>query len=759
MRIFYYTFIFVSLVGCQVLNRNPPSEPVINPPAESGVSGNSQVSGVVQLGPVQGAKVEVFLVGPLGQIGQKIFETFTNSFGEYTLTLPSGTDNILIVSTGGTYLDEADQQLKTAPELSNLVDASLSATASLSPISTLLTKRALSLVEDQAFSIPDARELAKGEVATLFGLAEEEVDALPTNPFDQNASSNTNAASVKMSLALASFSHFLKTNYPVVPLSDVLKSMEDDFVTDGQLDEPNTSTVAGQIAEQWTQKMLEAKESALANEALIFKDLPSSQDLANSMNFHPNTKNTKPDAPTSVSGTAGNGQVTLSWSAPSNDGGSAITAYVVQYKLASAGEGSWVTISDGTSTSTSATVTSLTNGSAYVFRVAAVNSVGTGSYSSASNGVTPVAPTPVITINTQPSNKTASSGSASFSVSASVTESATLSYQWQKQEGGAGDFSNVSGATSATLSLSSLTNAADNGDVYRVVVSATGGASNVTSSSATLTVAASGGAVACSGDCYSDSAATTAGLAQGPDGVTMEYVFANGIDGFKVWREQNGNRILNSTGLIANGWQKALTRAGTAFDGDFTSSTYIGKIAGRVCPPNVFLDHNNMTAENRCLFYDSGHPGQRLDADSGTLGEDYLLGWNESSSGRGEASSYYEGNIKTCADLGMRLPTMYETTLSQQWWDELVQEQLAMSLPTGDLIQNGGSLGGYPIWAGSADGVPHYSAESITASAYYHQYDPPSVYWVWRENHVNSGGFFDASHEFRCVLPSHGVAE
>jgi hypothetical protein len=48
----------------------------------------------------------------------------------------------------------------------------------------------------------------------------------------------------------------------------------------------------------------------------------------------------------------------------------------------------------------------------------------------------------------------------------------------------------VSGATSATLSLTGLTNAADNSDRYRVVVSAAGAAS-VTSNAATLTVASS----------------------------------------------------------------------------------------------------------------------------------------------------------------------------------------------------------------------------------------------------------------------------
>jgi hypothetical protein len=96
---------------------------------------------------------------------------------------------------------------------------------------------------------------------------------------------------------------------------------------------------------------------------------------------------TAPDAPTSLSGTAGNGQVSLTWTAPASNGGAAITDYAVQY---SSNSGStWATFADGTSTDTSATVTGLTNGTAYTFRVAAVNSVGTGSYSSASASVTP----------------------------------------------------------------------------------------------------------------------------------------------------------------------------------------------------------------------------------------------------------------------------------------------------------------------------------------------------------------------------------
>lgn len=73
--------------------------------------------------------------------------------------------------------------------------------------------------------------------------------------------------------------------------------------------------------------------------------------------------------------TAGVLSVSLSWNAPSA-GSSAITDYVIEYKLNSAP--SWSTFSDGTSTSTTATVTGLTANLLYDFRVSAVNANGNG---------------------------------------------------------------------------------------------------------------------------------------------------------------------------------------------------------------------------------------------------------------------------------------------------------------------------------------------------------------------------------------------
>ena len=94
---------------------------------------------------------------------------------------------------------------------------------------------------------------------------------------------------------------------------------------------------------------------------------------------------TVPGAPTNVAGTAGDRSAALTWTAPASDGGSPITGYRITPYIGSTAQPAVLT----GSAATSYTVTGLTNGTAYTFRVAAINSVGTGPDSSASPPVTP----------------------------------------------------------------------------------------------------------------------------------------------------------------------------------------------------------------------------------------------------------------------------------------------------------------------------------------------------------------------------------
>jgi PKD repeat protein len=91
---------------------------------------------------------------------------------------------------------------------------------------------------------------------------------------------------------------------------------------------------------------------------------------------------TVPDPPTGLTGTAGNGQVALSWTAPASDGGVAITSYRV-YRGTTSGAETLLTSGgcSGLGNVTTCTDGGLTNGQTYYYKVSAVNGIGEGGQS------------------------------------------------------------------------------------------------------------------------------------------------------------------------------------------------------------------------------------------------------------------------------------------------------------------------------------------------------------------------------------------
>ncbi|MGE4090460.1 MAG: BACON domain-containing carbohydrate-binding protein [Candidatus Binatia bacterium] len=87
---------------------------------------------------------------------------------------------------------------------------------------------------------------------------------------------------------------------------------------------------------------------------------------------------TVPGAPTIGAATAGDGQISVAFTPPASDGGSAITQYTATCGSESA-----------SGASSPIVVTGLANGTAYTCTVTATNAVGTGPASAPSNSVTP----------------------------------------------------------------------------------------------------------------------------------------------------------------------------------------------------------------------------------------------------------------------------------------------------------------------------------------------------------------------------------
>ncbi len=95
-----------------------------------------------------------------------------------------------------------------------------------------------------------------------------------------------------------------------------------------------------------------------------------------------------PGAPSALSKTHGNGQVVLTWTPGSDGGTGSLSGHLVEYSTDSGG--TWVTaIADTNDPTGTATVTGLTNGTAYLFRVSGISSAGSGAVLVATSAVTP----------------------------------------------------------------------------------------------------------------------------------------------------------------------------------------------------------------------------------------------------------------------------------------------------------------------------------------------------------------------------------
>ena len=227
---------------------------------------------------------------------------------------------------------------------------------------------------------------------------------------------------------------------------------------------------------------------------------------------------TAPGAPRGLTATAGDAQVSLSWQAPGANGGAAITGYRV-YQGTSKKPVASVT---GTGT----TVKNLTNGTAYSFKVTAVNKAGEGSASGAASAT----PTAKVTKPGLPNGLTASPGNGKVTLSWKAPGSGGGTgisgyeiYRGTSPGGESGTPVNASLVAGTSFSVTGLTN----GTRYYFTVAAvnqaklqgakSGEASATPSASASASASATGQATASSS---SGATATATGDPGAPTGLT-----------------------------------------------------------------------------------------------------------------------------------------------------------------------------------------------------------------------------------------------
>ncbi|MGH2512526.1 MAG: fibronectin type III domain-containing protein, partial [Candidatus Limnocylindrales bacterium] len=129
---------------------------------------------------------------------------------------------------------------------------------------------------------------------------------------------------------------------------------------------------------------------------------------SNEASATPTAPATAPGAPTGLAATASSSQINLSWTAPANNGGSAIMGYMIERSTDSGT--TWSTISSSTgSTATTYYDTGLAASTAYTYQVSAINGIGTGSPSNTASATTSV----IISTGIALSNTQSTSGTVS----------------------------------------------------------------------------------------------------------------------------------------------------------------------------------------------------------------------------------------------------------------------------------------------------------------------------------------------------------
>ena len=192
------------------------------------------------------------------------------------------------------------------------------------------------------------------------------------------------------------------------------------------------------------------------------------------------TPSTTPAAPGKPTVSPGEQQVALTWTAGDN-GGSAITGWKYLKEEEGTWETNWTAVPNSGASTTAYTVTGLTGGTAYRFKVRAVNANGDGAESPESDVVTPPSVAPVVTANAPPAPDQPAAEAGDEQVTLTWTsngDGGSPITAWQvimKAEGGffPGTWTNMpgSGPDTTTHTVTGLTN----GTAYQFRVRAVNG--------------------------------------------------------------------------------------------------------------------------------------------------------------------------------------------------------------------------------------------------------------------------------------------
>ena len=290
-----------------------------------------------------------------------------------------------------------------------------------------------------------------------------------------------------------------------------------------------------------------------------------------------------PDVPHSLDAMPGNGQVMLSWVQPS--GGAEVTDYEYEQDVS----GTW--ISTG-STDTSYTVTGLTNGQSYTFRVRAANSAGRSAASTASASVTPAtvpgAPTGL--------SATVSHEQVELNWTAPASNGGEPITGYEYEQGGSGTWIST-GGTATSYTVMGLTN----GQPYRFRVRALNsvGAGAASAASPNVTPATEPDAPTGLSATVSDQEVDLIWTAPASNGGAMITDYEYELDFSGTWTSTGGTATSTTVTGLTNGQSydfrvRAVNRAGAGLESFSQSATPTSTVVAPDTPTNLSATPGNL---------------------------------------------------------------------------------------------------------------------------------------------------------------------
>ncbi len=297
------------------------------------------------------------------------------------------------------------------------------------------------------------------------------------------------------------------------------------------------------------------------------------------------SKGNPPSAPTGVTATSGNAQVTLNWNKVSN-----AAAYNIYWSTTSG-----VTPANGTKipkVTTPYTQTKLTNGTTYYYVVTAIDNSGESAPSSQVSA-TPSGSGGYNTLPASPTGVTATAGNGQITISWGTVTGAT-SYNVYDSTSSGGPYTKVGSATNPNYTVTGL----NNGTIYYFVVTAVNsyGESGY-SAPAVFATPTSGGS----------------GLPAAPTGLTVEYVSTYG-ELFVSWNPVAGASTYNIYFSTTAGTEKT---SGIEITG-ISRTSYVG-------PQNLTIGVTYYFVVTAVNSYGESSPSSEVSIVAGTPVQPYMV--------------------------------------------------------------------------------------------------------------------------------------